>query len=69
MLSSLKKPLAIQKKTIQGVSMKSDGQEHTSANHRRHSITQSRMNLPSWQKAKVQIKTKSAKKNYFVSNT
>lgn len=29
-----------EKKTIQGVSMKSDGEEHTSANHRRHSRTQ-----------------------------
>lgn len=29
-----------EKKTIQGVSMKSNGEEHTSANHRRHSRTQ-----------------------------
>lgn len=40
-----KKPLSYtdifqEKKTIQGVSVKSDRQEHTSANHRRHSTTQ-----------------------------
>lgn len=51
-----------EKKTIQGVSMKSDGEEHTCANHRRHSRTQPWMNLPSWQKAKFKSRLKVANK-------